>query len=320
MTIELVVDKITCHTAGIKSFILRDPHGAQLPAFKAGAHVNLHFMSSKDEAFSRSYSIVNGEHHRDHYELGILRVPDGTGGSARLHEILSVGERVQVSLPVDNFRLVDDTHSPVLIAGGIGVTPLLSMARTLEHRAQKYELHYFGRGEATVAFLDEIGALEHRTGGNHFGLDSAASRESLRKILASGAGSRHLYVCGPAGLMQAALEVANECGWNASTVHFEQFSAGVIGASNTGFKAVLLQSRLTVDVAPDETLLDALLKAGVDASFDCRSGVCGSCLAVVAQGAIDHRDSFLTEEDKKEGVLMCTCVSRAKGHSIELDL
>ena len=319
MTLQLVVADIIQQTADIKSFILKAKDAGALPAFEAGAHLNVGVTLADGSRATRSYSIANAQSERDHYELGVLRQSDG---SRYMHEQLSIGMDVEISLPVNNFRLVNQPDAEhVLIAGGIGITPMLSMARTLAQQARRFELHYFGRSADSLAFRDAVKALQTEAKvSEYIGKDREQVILLLKVILKQPGPQRHVYICGPGGMIQTLIELAQEAGWPSNHVHYEQFSAAVIGLNNAAFTVELALSNRQIEVAADQTLLDALLEAGVEAFYDCRSGICGSCLVPVTSGEIDHRDSVLSDEDKSENSLICTCVSRARGAKLVLDI
>ena len=320
MTLQLIIADIVEQTTDIKSFILRAEDSSELPAFEAGAHINVAVKLPDGSKSTRSYSIANSQQECSYYELGILR--QGTsGGSSYIHQNLTIGTHVEVSKPVNNFRLVEGQDiEHILIAGGIGVTPMLSMARTLNEQGRGFEFHYFGRSAENLAFRDAIAKLPNEQVSEYLGADREQVLQLLRTITQHPAPNRHLYVCGPTGMIQSVLEAAQASGWLSEHVHYEQFSGGVVGLDNRAFTVELALSKKTLEVRADQTLLDALLEAKVEAYFDCRSGVCGSCLIPVCSGEVDHRDTFLSDDEKTESSLICSCVSRARGASLVLDI
>lgn len=320
MTITLIIAGITKQTDDIKSFILKAHDDSDLPVFEAGAHVNVAVELPDGTKSTRSYSIANNQLERRHYELGILRQGE-SGGSHHIHQYFKPGMEVEISQPVNNFRLAQGADlEHVLIAGGIGVTPMLSMARTLNAQGQRFEFHYFGRSAENLAFRDAVAQLPHSQVREYVGADKEQVATFLQSITQKPAPNRHLYVCGPLGMIQAVLDVAQASGWPSENVHYEQFSAGVLGLDNRAFKVELALSGKTLEVRADQTLLDALLEANVEAYFDCRSGICGSCLIPVSSGEVDHRDTFLSDAEKQENSLICSCVSRARNASLILDI
>lgn len=320
---ELQVAEIIQRTADIRSFVLKHPQGAMLPGFSAGAHVNVGVRLADGSAAQRSYSLVNrpGSGTVDHYEIGVLRQAGGRGGSLHMHDAVVPGALIELSEPVNGFPLADDAPHHTLIAGGIGITPILCMARVLSERDAIVDLHYFGRSPESVAFRDELRALPGVALHEMHTADPAVARAALAQAIGSPDPQRHLYVCGPGGMIQSVIDIGVQAGWNEHHVHYELFGSQVVGRDNKAFTVRLVRTGQRIEVPADVTLLDALLAHGIDAPHDCRTGVCGSCLTPVGNGTIDHRDSFLTEDDRRQGGLMCVCVSRsANGAEIELDI
>ena len=238
-----------------------------------------------------------------------------------MHDALSVGSLIEVSEPVNGFPLADMGSRHTLIAGGIGITPILCMARALIAAGKPIALHYFGRAAKDLAFMGDLEALPELEFHVHAGLTNAQARTKLDAAVGAHEDGRHVYVCGPGGMIQSVIEIADAAGWPESHVHYELFGSQVVGVENRAFTVHLVQRNQHIDVPADVTLLDALLAHGIDAPFDCKSGICGTCLTPVVGGQVDHRDSFLTEEDRLDGSLMCTCVSRAaSGSTLSLDL
>ena len=320
---QLKVAEIVQRTADIRSFVLKHPQGAPLPGFTAGAHVNVEVRLHDGSAAQRSYSLVNRSVGGavGHYEIGVLRQAGGRGGSLHMHDAVVPGALIELSEPVNGFPLVDGAPHHTLIAGGIGVTPILCMARVLSERNAIVDLHYFGRSPESLAFRDELRALAGLALHEVHTSDPAVARAALAQAIGSFDPQRHLYVCGPGGMIQSVIDICAQTGWEEHHVHYELFSSQVVGRSNKVFSVHLLRTGQHIEVPADVTLLDALLAHGIDVPHDCRAGVCGSCLTPVGSGAVDHRDSFLTEDDRRQGGLMCVCVSRsADGGEIELDI
>jgi ferredoxin-NADP reductase len=305
----------------IKSFVLRHADGARLPGYAPGAHVRLRLPLAAGAVW-RAYSLVrpaSGEG-ADSYEICVRHEPAGAGGSAYMHQMVAPGSLLEVSTPMNAFALQQDASAHRLVAGGIGITPLLCMAMALAARGSDVSLCYFARSRQAMAYLDELQALPGLRLKVHATADPDEVRAALANALAHPGADERMYVCGPAGLMTAATEVAAVHGWAPGRVHQEAFSAATVESSP--FSVRLLRTGLHFEVGPRESLLDALIgRLGERVAHDCRVGVCGACLVPVAAGPIDHRDSFLTNEDRTEGTLMCACVSRAPaGALLELDL
>lgn len=310
---QLHVKAIRQLTPDIRAFELVDPAGEELPAFEPGAHLKVEVMPGRGSTNTRSYSLVSAPAERHCYEIAVLHQRGGQGGSRWMHEAVQVGTRLEIQGPSNAFPLASHAHRSVLLAGGIGITPLLCMARALAAQGQNVELHYFGRNIEVMAYRDELRALRGLVLHEWVGLDVGASVLTMQRCIGEASSGDHLYVCGPSAMLDAALDIAAKQGWPAGQVHFERFGAATGGASDEPFTVELRQLGMRIEVGRQQTLLDALLASGVDVAHDCRAGICGSCLVPVARGQIHHRDTFLTQEDRSDGELMCACVSRATG-------
>lgn len=309
-------------TDSIKSFELVDPSGGELPPFTAGAHVNV--LTGIGEW--RSYSLSNSETERHRYVLGVLREKESRGGSLWMHENVDEGDTLTISVPRNNFPLAEDADTHLLIAGGIGITPVLSMARRLQADDADYTLHYCTRSPESTAFLDEIRDLcGERVVFHHDGGDPAKGID-LQKVLGEHRDGRHMYVCGPGGLIQASRDIASH--WPEGTVHFELFSPSRSGqdvhvdqAPNEAFQVYLQKSDLEFTVPADKTLLEAIRDQGVEVDSFCEEGICSTCETAVISGDIEHRDEVLSDEEKKSNDRMMVCVSRSRdGSRLVLDL
>ena len=224
-----------------------------------------------------------------------------------------------ISEPRNNFPLRRDAAQTILVAGGIGVTPLLAMAQTLAHQGLAHQLHYFGQSAAHLAFpevLATLGGAVHR----HCGLDPALTRAALTEILAGYAAGRQLYVCGPGPMLEATREIAAECGWPEDKVHFEYFQNNQEIDKGSSFEVDLARSCLTVEVGAGQTILEAVRDAGVEMPSSCEQGACGTCLAKVIEGEPLHQDVYLSDAEKARGDAIMTCVSRTSSARLVLDL
>lgn len=316
---QLRVEAIRLLTADIRSFVLVHPAGAELPPFAPGAHLKLRVLPGGASPLQRHYSLVGAPQDRHRYEIAVLRQPRGRGGSSWMHDAVEVGHLLDIDGPHNGFALAPQASRSVLVAGGIGITPLLCMARELTHRGMPTQLHYFGRSLQAMAYRDALQALPGLELREWVGLDAAASVNALRRCIGRAEPGVHLYVCGPAAMLDAALDIAEHQEWSAGQVHHERFGAVAGGPGDQAFSVELRQRALRLEITSDQTLLDVLLAHGVDVAHDCRAGQCGSCFVPVASGRILHRDSVLTEADRAGGDLMCACVSRADG-LLSLDL
>jgi vanillate O-demethylase ferredoxin subunit len=302
--------------AGICSFELVDPQGRALPAFTAGAHIDV----NAGPGLVRQYSLCNSPAERHRYVIGVLRDANSRGGSVALHG-LEEGAEIEVGEPRNHFALAAAGHS-LLIAGGIGVTPLLCMAEQLAADGGSFELHYCSRSPDHAAFLDRLSEpdLASRTRLYH---DSAPEdqRIDLARLLSAPAQDRHLYVCGPAGFIDLVLDRAREAGWAPSQLHREYFSAPVVETSgDQPFQIELASTGRRIEVAPGQSVIQALSAAGVDILTSCEQGVCGTCLTRVLAGEPDHRDAYLTDEEKAAGDVFLPCCSRSRSPVLVVDL
>ena len=316
-TLRVFVRQIRYEGRGINSYELVDPDGGDLPAFEAGAHIDVHL----DGGAIRQYSLSNDPDERHRYVIAVLKDHAGRGGSQSLHDTVHVQDVVTISRPRNNFALVDDAQKIVLLAGGIGVTPLKSMAHTLDRLGMDYELHYCAKEPQNAAFNDELKALAAK-GRVHFHFDGGDPGRGLDigALLRDPADATHVYYCGPAGFMNACAEATTH--WPKGAVHFEHFKPPVAKTENAlppgAFIAELAKSGRRIEVAADVSLADALNDAGIDVPTSCTSGLCGTCKLRYLAGEVDHQDYILGDDEHAE--YLTSCVSRAKGDLLVLDL
>ena len=286
-----------------------------LPTAQPGAHVDVHLPTGD----VRQYSVVNAPGDGGHYVIGVKREPRSRGGSAALHDTVREGDLLAVSVPRNNFPLRRDAERTILVAAGIGVTPLLSMAQALQRHGRAFELHYFAQSTAHLAFPERLATLGAAVR-PHLGLDPDGTRARLRAILRAGPAGRQVYVCGPAPVIEATRAVAAACGWPPQAVHFEYFAnTNEIDLAST-FDVALARSCLTVRVAPGQTILQAVRDAGVDLPSSCEQGACGTCIATVLEGDPVHQDVYLNAAERATGERILTCVSRCSSPRLVLDL
>jgi vanillate O-demethylase ferredoxin subunit len=302
----------------ICSFELVAVDGGPLPAFTAGAHVDVQLPGG----ISRSYSLCNDPQETQRYLLGVLRDPASRGGSRAMHDTVQEGDVLQISAPKNHFPLAPGAQRSLLLAGGIGVTPLLAMAEQLAHAQADFELHYCSRSAQRTAFRERLAASAFADKVEfHFDDAAPAQKFDLMQLLAAPQAGVHLYVCGPKGFMDAVLISARAQGWPAEQLHHEFFSAEVLTSdSDASFEIKLASSGRIVMVPKDKTVTQALAEAGVDILMSCEQGVCGTCLTRVLDGVPDHRDSYLTPEEQAANDQFLPCCSRAKTPQLVLDL
>ena len=299
----------------IDSFVLARSDGGALPAFSAGSHIDVHLPGG----LVRPYSLCNDPQDAAHYRLGILRDAASRGGSVAMHDLVKEGDVLSISEPRNNFPLHSAPHS-VLLAGGIGITPLLCMAQRLAATGASFEIHACNRALVRSAFLNELQAFGERF---HLHLDDgeAAQKLDLPAVLkASPAGTR-LYVCGPTGFIDFVVSTAKSHGWPTDHVHLEYFGAAPQDTTGDGsFEVRIASTGKSYTIAADQTVTAALQVHGVDILVSCEQGVCGTCITRVLQGECDHRDMYFTDEEKALNDQFTPCCSRAKSAVLVLDL
>lgn len=317
-TIPVRVALKRAQAEGICSFELVHAEGGVLPPFEAGAHVEVHLPGG----VTRPYSLCNDPAQTQRYRIAVLRENASRGGSILLHEQVAEGDRLEIGAPRNLFALAPQAASHLLLAGGIGITPLLAMAQRLAAQGAPFDLHYCARSKARAAFVDEIersafaGQVRF-----HFSEGDAARRLDVAKLLAERKPGQHLYACGPAGFMSAVLDAAKAHGWPGDQVHREVFSAEPVDTSNDGaFEVELKSSGRVVAVPAGCSIIRALSDAGVFVPTSCEQGICGTCLTPVLSGTPDHRDQYLTDEERAAGQLILPCCSRARSARLVLEL
>lgn len=306
--ITLKVTGIEQKSQRIKQFRLASDDGTLLPAFEPGAHLPVKVTLPNGQAGWRHYSILSSSDDNRFYEIAVQKEADGRGGSTFIHQHWAVNSSVEVEAPKNAFRLSSYGKHHILIAGGIGITPILSMLRHLSEKGESFELHYSVKQQADLAFEQEIKALAGSRAHFYHTQGAGAKRMDLQEILAKNSQNSHSYICGPIGLISALREAAEACGWSPTQVHFESFGVAA-GAFAKPIK-MQLQSGKVVTTKPGQSPLDALLEAKVQVPFDCRRGECGLCVTKVLSGEIEHRDVCLTAQEQKNA--MCVCVSGLK--------
>lgn len=293
--------------------------GGTLPAFTAGAHLDLHLVEEQMDVW-RQYSLCSDSAHREAYEIGVLRDPKSRGGSEAVHRIAKIGAVLEVEGPRNHFPLAEDARLSVLFGGGIGITPMLAMAHRLHSLGRDFVLHYCTRSENVTAFKDMIANQPWaKQVVYHYDDQDVSQRLDLSRDLPAPSTDVHVYVCGPQGFMDWVITTAEGAGHIGANVHREYFSAD-IDVSGDSFEVVAQRSGVTVSVGPGETIAKVLAKAGVKFDVKCEEGVCGTCVTDVLEGEPDHRDKFLTDDEREEGTMMCVCCSRAKSPKLVLDV
>lgn len=310
------IKRRTDEADSIISLDLVDPGGADLPHFTAGAHIEVQI----EPGLTRHYSLCNDPHERDRYMLAVSREPSSRGGSVRVHERFHEGVRISIGPPRNQFPLNESARHSVLVAGGIGITPLLAMAWRLHTLGASFDLHYCVRSRARAAFIELLQQSPFADRVTLYCDDAGDStRLDMQAMLQKPRVDTHVYVCGPGGFMNALIDTARRCGWDEANIHSEFFAAPVCTSGN-GFVVRADRSGLDVTVPADKTVAQALLDAGIDVPLSCEQGVCGTCLTRVLEGVPEHRDVFLTPQERAANDRMLLCCSRASSPILRLDI
>jgi vanillate O-demethylase ferredoxin subunit len=310
--LKLKVLSLTAETPLVRSLVLGV--NGSVPAWQAGAHIRVSLPNGQD----RPYSLMAlPELPPGSLALGVLREQEGAGGSRFMHA-LEVGDVVAATTPVNSFRLHDAEAPALLFAGGIGVTPILSMAVELTTRRIPYRLHYAGRTQGLLAFLPQLRAICADALSIHY--DSDESRLNIAAALDRAPDDVHIYVCGPPGMIEAVKAAALAKGIPADRIHYELFKAQQPASPDRAFEVELKSTGQVVTVAAGQTIIQALEAAGLDVLYDCQRGDCGICQCGVIAGVPDHRDVILSDDEKASNKVMQICVSRAKSDRLVLDL
>ena len=307
----------TLEAPDICSFELVAVDGGALPPFTAGAHIDVLL----DGAVVRQYSLCNHPRETDRYLIAVLREPASRGGSSRMHA-LREGDELDISEPRNHFALAPDARRHLLLAGGIGITPILCMAEQLASEGAAFELRYCTRSATRTAFLQRIRQSAFSAKAQiHHDDGAAAQKLDLPAVFAAPQAGDHLYVCGPGGFIEAVLAAARAAGWPTEALHREYFAAGPTSIADDGaFDVQIASSGALIRVAPQQSVIAALAAVGIEVPVSCEQGVCGTCLTGVLDGTPDHRDLYLTDDERARGDQFTPCCSRAKSPRLVLDL
>ncbi|MGE0153650.1 MAG: 2Fe-2S iron-sulfur cluster-binding protein [Reyranellaceae bacterium] len=314
--LDLSVRAVSEVASGIRLYELADPAGAPLPEFAAGAHIDVEIPGG----FLRQYSLCGDPRDRSQYHIAVLREAAGSGGSAALHDGVKPGDRLAVSPPRNNFPIAAGAARHLLLAGGIGVTPMMAMVEQLRHDGADFVLHYCTRSPERTAFRDRLQGFGERIVYHH---DQGDPRQGLdiAGLLARHEPGTHLYYCGPAPFMAAVKGAAAH--WPAETVHFEYFAPpadarNAKAAASGGFTIRLARSGRELEVPPDRSIVDVLRAAGIEVETSCEIGTCGTCKTRYLAGTPQHNDYILTAKDQQEWVMLCC--ARAESDVLVLDI
>jgi ferredoxin-NADP reductase len=311
--LRLRVQSLAAETPIIRRLVLSVEGGA-VPRWQAGAHIRVQLPDGGD----RPYSLMALPNLPDScLALGVLREQTSTGGSAFMHA-LKMGDVITASAPINNFGLHGGNAPAVLFAGGIGITPIVSMAAELKARGNPHRLHYAGRAQGGLAFLPQLQSICSESLSIHYDGDNSCL--DIAAALDDAAANSEIYVCGPAGMIEAVKAAALAKGILADRIHYELFKAGQPSSPDQPFEVELKSTGQVVTVAAGQTIIQALAAAGLDVLYDCQRGDCGICQCGVIAGVPDHRDVILSDDEKASNKVMQICVSRAKSERLVLDL
>ncbi|HWH82123.1 MAG TPA: PDR/VanB family oxidoreductase [Burkholderiaceae bacterium] len=302
----------------IALFELASDDSSPLPPFHAGAHVDVMLPGG----ITRQYSLCNAPDGAARYQIAVLKEVSGRGGSRAMHEAVSVGDLLTVSAPRNRFPLDEAAAHSLLLAGGIGITPLLSMAEQLSVLGRNFELHCCARTRERMPFRERIAASPYAAR-VHLHVDDGVPEQRLHLgvLLGTLRPGTHVYTCGPQGFMEAVLASARSAGWPEAQLHWESFGAAPAQRSDDGgFEVQLARSGRVVPVAASQTVVAALAAHGVEVSTSCEQGVCGTCLTRVLEGEADHRDLYLSPDEQAANDQFLPCCSRSKTARLVLDL
>ncbi|MGI9422384.1 MAG: PDR/VanB family oxidoreductase [Hyphomicrobiaceae bacterium] len=311
----LVIKSIKVVTERVRMLTLAAANGGELPGYCAGAHLDFDI----EGIGTRSYSLVDFEapgNAPESYRIAVQREDDGDGGSVAMHQ-LAVGDQITASLPKNDFALNDDGRPALLLAGGIGVTPIISFAAELTHRGAQFAFHYATRSESVCTFKERL-------------TDAFQSNLSLwfddadpidLKTLVSGTNPEtHIFCCGPKGMIEAVRELGEAAGFPKEQIHFELFASPASHAGDQPFEIEISSTGQVFSIPADKTIVEVLEAEGVDVMYDCQRGDCGICQTNIVSGEPDHRDVVLSESERASGKVMQICVSRAKSPRLVLDI
>jgi len=315
---QVRVVRKSAEATNICTFELADPDGAALPSFSAGAHIDVQVR----DGVVRQYSLCNDPRETHRYLIGVLRTNDSRGGSRAMHEEVGEGDLIRIGEPRNHFPLAHGAERSLLLAAGIGITPILCMAERLANTGAVFRLHYWARSREHAAFVERI---EQSTFADraqfHFSAGVPERRANLDDVLAQPDAETHLYVCGPTRFMDAALLAAKRAGWNEENLHREYFSADLLRSANdTEFVVKLASSGKSYTIGKNASVLEVLTANGIVLPRSCEQGVCGTCLTGVLAGEPDHRDRILTAEERARNDRFTPCCSRARSATLVLDL
>lgn len=313
--IDVKLAKIEPVNSLVTRFTFERPDGSALPPFSGGSHVVVE-MHDAEKVIRNPYSLMSDPADCRNYQISVRRDDDGRGGSLFMHEKTHEGMEMKISYPVNLFNLDLRARKHLMLAGGIGITPFIAQMHQLSKMGANFELHYAVRSESVGAYVQEL--LQNYPHQTHVYRSDQGESLPLDALLHGQGVGTHLYVCGPKGLIEGAQKIAKAMDWPDEAFHCEEFLAPPRGKA---FKVRLAKSGKDIEVGPDQSLLEAIEAAGVEAPYLCRGGACGQCETHVLEidGRIENNDHWLTDEQREEAKLIMPCVSRFEGKTLVLD-
>lgn len=313
--INVTITERQMMSSDVVSLTLTNVDGSPLPGFSAGAHINVHV----NDHTIRQYSLCSAPVETNFYRLGILKDPKSRGGSIAIHEQLKVGDNITITEPNNLFPLNMAADHSILAGGGIGITPMIAMAYALKAADKSFDLHYCVRSHNEVAFLDEL----QRDFGEALKVhcDDLGDEQRLNPAVDFGeaVAGTHIYTCGPSGFMEWVMGSARDIGFKDENIHFEYFNIE-IDSTGESFTVIAEKSGKTISVSATQSIVAALSEAGIKVEVSCEQGICGTCIIDVLEGEPDHRDHFLTGDEKADNDQIAVCCSRAKSSVLVLDI
>jgi len=316
--LRLRVARKTAEADGVCAFELVHPAAKKLPRFSAGAHIDVHL----DDGLVRQYSLCNDPWERHRYQIAVLRTEPSRGGSMAMHNRIQEGDLLEIGMPVNRFALEESALRSLLLAGGIGITPILSMAERLTQCGADFEMHYCARSRLRAAFLQRLSRASFaRQVTCHFSDEPAGQRIDMARVLDSQPAGTHLYVCGPGGFIRAVLSAARQRGWPEQQLHCERFASDTDTLADArAFNIQLASTGEIYRVPQDKTVTALLAEHGIKIPTSCENGVCGTCVTRVIAGDVEHRDCVLTDAQRERNAHFTPCCSRAKSDLLVLDI
>lgn len=305
------VVNVASEADGIKTYELREQDGAKLPSFTAGSHIGLRLGNS----MARSYSLTNAPGEQDRYRISVLLDRQSRGGSKWLHENVDVGSILSVDEPRNTFALNEEAERTLFIAGGIGITPFISMIARLEQLGQRWDLVYYSRNRSAAAYLSNFAQASNVD--VHFS-DDGAALPTLDSLVRSASETTSLYCCGPGAMVTEFERITADI--PPARVHLERFNALPMAADRNGFTVNLVRSGKTFFIPTGQSILSVLQENKIEPPFSCGEGLCGACETTILNGEPDHLDYVLTQAERETGKKMMICCSRAKSPQLDLDL